>query len=86
MANYLIILVQTLSRVLNLVILIDVVISYFLSPYHPFRATLDKIIEPLLNPIRRRIPAVSGIDFSPLILLILIQILEFVLVSILARF
>jgi YggT family protein len=34
---------------------------------------LARINDPLLRPIRRRLPTYSGIDFSPLVLLVLIQ-------------
>jgi YggT family protein len=51
-----------------------------MSPYHPVRQAIDRFIEPLLAPIRRILPRTGMIDFSPLVLLILIQLVEFVLV------
>lgn len=41
-----------------------------------FVEALDRITEPLYRPIRRLMPDFGGIDFSPLVLLILIQILR----------
>ena len=41
------------------------------------------ITEPILAPIRRVLPAMSGIDFSPLIALFAIQIVESILLRIL---
>ena len=76
-------LVDLLFRGFALVILVYVVLSYFLSPYHPIRATLIKIVEPLLSPIRKIVPAVGGLDFSPLILLIAVQLIGQVLVRLL---
>jgi YggT family protein len=47
---------------------------------------VDRIVEPIQAPIRRVIPAMGMFDFSPLVLIILINVLEFVLISILISF
>ncbi len=83
MINFLIVFVQTLGTVLFLVVIVKVVLSYFLSPFHPVRSTLDRIVEPLLSPIRRIVPPMGMIDFSPLVLIILIQVIEVGLIMIL---
>jgi YggT family protein len=54
-----------------------------MSPYHPIRETIDRIVNPLLDPIRRVMPSTGMIDFSPLVLLVLMQILRSVLISVL---
>ena len=69
-----------LLRLFELLIIAHVILSYFLSPYHPIRETIDRIVNPFLAPIRRLIPAIGGFDFSPLILLIVIQIAGQILV------
>lgn len=76
-------LVQATATVLSLIILVDIVMSFFVSPFHPIRQTLDLIVEPMLAPIRRIMPATGAFDFSPVILLILIQLLESILIQIL---
>jgi YggT family protein len=77
--------IHFIARVLTLVVLVDVVLSYFMSPYSTVRMTLDRIVGPILAPIRRFVPPIGGtIDISPIILLILIQIIEYVLVQIIA--
>lgn len=75
--------VQTIFEILSLVVLVDVILSYFMSPFHPIRVFLDRIVGPMLNPIRRVVPPLMNIDFSPVILLILLQIIESILVRIL---
>jgi YggT family protein len=77
--------IQVISQVLSLLLIVDIILSYFMSPYHPIRATIDRIIQPLLNPIRRIVPPVAMIDFSPLVLLILIQLVSNLLISMLTR-
>jgi YggT family protein len=76
--------VDLLARVINIVIIVNVILSYFMSPYHPVRMALDRIVEPLLAPIRRIVPPVQTIDFSPFILLILIELIRVMLVSLLS--
>ena len=71
--------IRIVFNVLNLVILIDIVVSFFLSPYHPIRETLDRIVNPLLAPIRRILPQTGMFDFSPIVLILLLQLLEYLI-------
>ena len=70
-------------RVLSLIVFLYSLLSFFLSPYHPVQRILGQIVDPMLTPIRKRLPAVSGVDLSPLILIILFQILGSILVALL---
>lgn len=81
MAGILITLIRSIAQILSVLIIIDAVMSFFLSPFHPVRELLGRILNPLYAPIRRVVPAMGGIDFSPLILIVLIQVLESVLIS-----
>ncbi len=64
-----------------LIIFIRVILSW-ISPYPTNRVTriFWRITEPVLAPIRRRLPLMSGIDLSPLVVwvaaLILIRLLS----------
>jgi YggT family protein len=71
------------ARVLALVVLVDIILSYFVSPFNPVRLVMDRIVEPMLAPIRRFVPTMGMIDFSPIILIILIQVLDILLSTIL---
>ena len=73
-------LIRLLATLLSWLLIIHVVLTFFMSPYHPLRQAIDRVIEPLLAPIRRVMPRTGMFDFSPLVLLILIQLVEFVLV------
>jgi len=70
----LITLVGALQRILILLVFLSVILSYFMDPYHPLRRGLDRLVEPMLTPIRRVVPLVGMIDLSPLVLIILIEI------------
>jgi len=74
-------LINIISQFLVLLVIVKVILSYFMDPYHPVRQTIDNLVEPLLAPIRRVVPLVGMFDFSPLILIILVQILSSVLIS-----
>ncbi|HZW02600.1 MAG TPA: YggT family protein [Anaerolineaceae bacterium] len=83
MISILITIINALARVLSLIVIADVLLSYFMSPWHPVKRTLDRIVEPMLSPIRRVVPPLGMIDFSPLVLLILIQLAQYLLVQLL---
>ena len=78
--------IDLISNLMFLLVLIYVVISYFMSPYHQFRMWVDRIVEPMLRPIRKVVPLVGMFDFSPIILLLLIQFIGWILKLILMRF
>jgi YggT family protein len=79
-------LVDLLISLLTLFVFLYSLLSFFMSPYHPVREFLGKLVEPLLAPIRRVLPPTSGVDLSPLVLIIIIQILGAVLVGLLRSF
>jgi YggT family protein len=47
-----------------------------LSPDHPLVRITHALTEPVLAPIRRVLPGVSGLDFSPMVLLVGLRILR----------
>ena len=84
MNTTLIVIISTLTQVLSFVVIVDSVLSFVLSPYHPIREALGRILNPIYAPIRRILPAAGGFDFSPLVLLILVQVLSGLLINLLA--
>ena len=72
-------LVDLITTILVLLVLTYVVISYFISPYHTFRMWVNRLVEPMLQPIRKVVPLVGMFDISPIILLLLIQFVGFIL-------
>ncbi len=74
-----------LLAILGWLIIIQVILSWLVAfnvlntgsqGLRTFVTALDRITAPLYRPIRRLMPDFGGIDFSPLVLLILIQILR----------
>ncbi|HHD12174.1 MAG TPA: YggT family protein [Deltaproteobacteria bacterium] len=51
------------------------------DPYNPIVQFLYNVTEPVLYPIRKRLPYMGGIDISPLIVLLIIIFLQSFLVA-----
>lgn len=77
--------VNSVITVLTFTVIIYTLLRFILDPYHPLISTLGRVIEPVLTPIRKHVPPVGGLDFSPLILIIGLQIIGSLLVAILRR-
>jgi YggT family protein len=73
--NLIVSLINLFSNLLTLLIIVYVVLAYFMSPSHPVRKIVDRLVEPLLSPIRRVLPQTGMVDFSPMVLLLLVWIL-----------
>lgn len=86
MFDFLIVLVRIAADVFSFLVIAKVLLSYFMSPYHPIMETINRVVEPLLSPIRQRMPMIGMFDFSPIVLLIIIQLVEFLLVAVFASF
>jgi YggT family protein len=82
------ILVNIIHRIIQLITLLVVanaLLSFFMDPFHPLRQTLDRFVDPMLAPIRRLLPPMVGLDFSPLVLIIVLQVIDSVLTTLLLR-
>ena len=77
--------IQFISRVVIFIVLVDVILSYAVNPYHPVRMAVDRLVLPLLNPIRRAIPLIGMFDISPIILIILVQLTGNLLIFIISQ-
>ena len=75
--------ISIVSQLLVLLVFISVILSYFMDPYHPIRRGVDNIVQPMLAPIRRVVPTLGMLDFSPLVLILLIQLVKSLLISLL---
>lgn len=79
-------LISLVVNVLTWLVILHVILSYFLAPYHPLRQAIDRVVEPMLAPIRRYVAPVGGLDFSPILLILLIQLLGSLLTRLLTGF
>jgi len=66
-------LVGYIADILYVLILARIVVSWLnLSPWNPLVRWLRRIVDPILLPFRRILPAFGGIDFSPLLAILVI--------------
>jgi YggT family protein len=80
---------QGLARVLEMVLTLYmwVIIARALvswvnpDPWNPIVQFLDRVTEPVLAPIRRRLGWGMGIDLSPLVAILIIYFLQYALVG-----
>jgi YggT family protein len=79
-------LISLVVNILTVLVILHVLLSYFLAPYHPLREVVDRIVDPLLAPIRRYVAPVGGLDLSSLILVLLMQLIGSLLANLLGRF
>jgi len=80
-----IMIIRWLMQIFTLGIIVYVFLSYFLQPYHPLRQGMERFFEPMLKPIRRILPVTGMFDFSPIILLIIVQLSGTIIISLLSR-
>jgi YggT family protein len=66
---------RTMLDVFFYAILLQVILSW-VNPHSPISNVLDSITKPILAPIQRLLPTAGGMDFSPVVALILIQMIN----------
>ncbi|MBI2993552.1 MAG: YggT family protein [Gammaproteobacteria bacterium] len=80
--------VLSIAELLNLVVyififavLIQVVLSW-VNPdaYNPVTVIVHRLTDPLLRPARRLVPPVGGLDFSPIVVLIALQLVVILII------
>ena len=87
--------IDLLLNVLFWVIIVQVIMSWLFafnvlntsqSGVRTFAVALDRLTAPLYRPIRRILPDFGGLDFSPLVILILIQVIEKLLAGVVIQY
>lgn len=76
--------INLLFTALWLLILVRIILSWTgMSPYSGFYQVIYNLTEPLLAPFRRLLPSMGGLDFSPIILLLVVDLARRLLLSLL---
>ena len=72
------ILLSYLLRLLEWLIIIRALLSWFVSPHsrHPLVVLLQRITDPILRPISQLVPITGGFDLSPLIAIVILELLQ----------
>jgi len=75
---------ELLALTLNLFIfsiIIEAILSWFSPGHNPLVGLLYRLNYPLLNPVRRRLPSMSGLDLSPLVVILILQLLSILIIA-----
>lgn len=89
MMNPFLYLIVTVLNLLEMALFVWVILGLLIAfnivnRFHPIvrkiETVLNQVFEPLLRPIRRYVPAVGGIDLSPIVLIILINFIKYAIV------
>ena len=84
-----------LLSILSWIIIGQVILSWLLAfnvlntssqGVRTFAMALERITAPLYRPIRKILPDFGGLDFSPLVILILIQVIKKLLAGVVASY
>ncbi len=71
---------QTVCLLFNLLvvaILIRALLSWFqMDPSNPFIQALSAVTDPIIDPIRRVVPRIMMIDFSPMIAMVILSVIS----------
>ncbi len=73
-----ILILSGLVQLVNMLVLLWCLLSWFPNVRwydQPFK-TLDQIVQPIIAPFRRLIPPVANIDFSPMVAMIVLQVVS----------
>lgn len=62
--------------ILVFAVIVQAVLSW-VNPYTPVAPAFDTVTRPFLRPLRRFVPPLGGVDLTPLILLVILQVLLF---------
>jgi YggT family protein len=73
---------QTLITIFTVTIIAQVILSW-VNPVgqSPVTELLRQLNAPLVNPVRRHVPALGGLDLSPLIVMLILQLAGMLLVA-----
>ncbi|MBN1578544.1 MAG: YggT family protein [Chitinispirillaceae bacterium] len=81
--------ITTAFRIYEVIVVIRVLFSWIrVDEYHPVVQWIYRLTDPLLEPIRRILPTggLLGIDFSPFLLLLVLELAERMVLRILFSF
>lgn len=66
-------LARMMVYLLTAIVLVSAVLSW-VNPYAPVAPVINALADPFLRPIRKVVPLIANVDLSPLVLLLLLQI------------
>ena len=82
--SFIILVINIFCELFFLALIIRIILSWInISPYNPISRITHQITEPLLGKIRQYIKPLGMFDFSPMIAIILLEVIQRVVASLL---
>ena len=82
MTSFLVQFISVLANILSVALIGRVIISWLnVSPTNPIANVIYQVTEPILAPLRRVLPRVGMLDFSPMVAIFIIIIVQRVFVA-----
>ena len=66
-------------RIFTVLLIVRVVASYFANPGGQFFRGLVSITEPIIAPVRKLLPPMSGLDLAPLVTYIVMRVIQYII-------
>ena len=86
MVGFLVMIVNLLFDLLTLAIFLRIMLSWIpVNPYGRFMQILYQVTEPVLAPFRRIIPPLGMVDFSPIVALMVLGLVQRIVLNVLMR-
>jgi YggT family protein len=74
--------IELIIQLYTFIVLARVLMSWInIDPYSPLARTIYNLTEPLLAPVRNILPPAAGLDFSPIIVILLLQVVGQIVIS-----
>lgn len=67
-------LLKTSVYIVMVAVIVQALLSWF-NPYSPVSPLLNSLVQPFLGPLRKRIPPIGGVDLTPLVLIVILQLI-----------
>jgi len=78
--------IELIIQLYSFIILARVLMSWVnIDPYSPIARTIYNLTEPVLAPVRNVLPPAAGLDFSPIIVILLLQVVGQILYAMLSQ-
>ena len=78
--------INLIASLLMLLIVLNWIFTIFLDYYNPARRFVERIVDPMIMPIRRMVPLIGMFDISYLILILKIYALQAALIRVISIF
>ncbi len=63
-------------NVFSFLIILRAILSWFLPSHNQFLGLISELTDPIIAPIRKILPSAGGLDFSPFLALIILQLIK----------